>query len=147
MDKSAIKKAILELSEEQLEHARHHYEDYLASARLDRTEPIENDEQAQAEFASELAQAFDQPVHAFEAKIARLRNIDFGPRDEVEEGAVVKVGGRYFVVAVSTTKFQCDGHELMGISPQAPIYAALEGRRAGETSEFRGRTLEIEEVF
>ena len=48
--------------------------------------------------------------------------MDFAPKSKVEEGAAVKLGGRFFVIAVSTA-FVCDGNEIMGISTQAPIYA------------------------
>jgi hypothetical protein len=40
----------------------------------------------------------------------------------------------------------CDGNEIMGISTQAPIYAELEGKRAGDAISFNGRELVIEEV-
>ena len=53
---------------------------------------------------------------------------------------------RYFVIAVSTSKFVCHGQELMGISTMAPIYQAIEGARAGETVQFNGRDLLVEEV-
>jgi hypothetical protein len=66
--------------------------------------------------------------------------------DLSEEGAVVKLGGRFFVIAVSTGKFMCDGNEIMGISTQGPIYAGLEGKRPGDAISFNGRELVIEEV-
>ena len=138
---------MLGLEEAALEHAREKYLDFVASARLDRSEPIENDEQAQAEIASDLSEAFDQPVHAHADKIAKLNTIDFGPKSEVEEGAIVKVSGRYFVIAVSTAKFSCEGNELMGISAQAPIYEAMEGKRAGDTCTFNGREMKVEDVL
>ena len=53
-------------------------------------------------------------------KIEKLAAMDFGPKSKVEEGSVVKLGGRLFVIAVSTGKFVCDGNEIMGISTQAP---------------------------
>src|SRR5882724_4280477 len=65
-------------------------------------------------------------------RIEKLSAMDFGPKSKVEEGALVKLGGRFFVIAVSTGKFACDGNEIMGISTQAPIYAELEGKRAGD---------------
>jgi hypothetical protein len=34
----------------------------------------------------------------------------------------------------------------MGISTMAPIFGAIEGARAGETVEFNGRKLVIEDV-
>ena len=105
-----------------------------------------NDEQAQAELASDLSEAFDDTVHSNANKIEKLAAIDFGPKSKVEEGAVVKLDGRLFVVAVSTSKFVCDGKEMMGISTQSPIYAELEGKRAGDAISFNGRELVIEEV-
>lgn len=86
-------------------------------------------------------------LNAPEASAASRANLDtFGPKSNVEEGAVVKLGGRFFVIAVSTGKFMCGGNEIMGISTQAPIYAELEGKRAGEAISFNGRELVIEEV-
>jgi hypothetical protein len=34
---------------------------------------------------------------------------------------VVKLVGRFFVIAVPTGKFVCDGNEIMGISTQADL--------------------------
>ena len=41
-----------------LESAIEKYLEYVGSARIDRSEPIEDDEQAQAELASDLSEAF-----------------------------------------------------------------------------------------
>ncbi|HVU31616.1 MAG TPA: hypothetical protein VHE36_14560 [Sphingomicrobium sp.] len=147
MDKERVKQVMLELERQQFEASREAYLDYVTSARVDRTEPIEDDELAQAAFARDLSEAFDAPVHAHADKIARLERIDFGPRSDVGEGAIVKVLGRQFVVAVATDRFSCNGNELMGISTAAPLYAAIEGKRAGDTCEFNGRRIEIEAVI
>jgi hypothetical protein len=138
---------MLELEQQQFEASKEAYLDYVSSARLDRTEPIETDELAQAAFARDLSEAFDEPVHAHAEKIAKLQRIDFGPKSIVEEGAIIRVAGRQFVVAVATDRFSCDGIELMGISTAAPLYSAIEGRRAGETFNFNGRDLKIGAVI
>jgi hypothetical protein len=147
MDKERVKRTMLELEHQQFEASKDAYLDYVSSARLDRTEPIEIDELAQAAFARDLSEAFDEPVHAHADKIAKLERIDFGPKSEVEEGAIVKVGGRHFVVAVATDRFKCDANELMGISTSAPFYAAIEGKRAGDACSFNGREIRVEAVI
>ncbi|WP_296173089.1 hypothetical protein [uncultured Brevundimonas sp.] len=146
INKSQIRETMLSLEAAVLESARENYLDYVATARLDRSEPIENDEQAQAEVASDLAEALDDTLNDQADKLDRLKVIDFGPKSIVTEGAVVKLSGRLFVVAVSTSRFTCHGHEFMGISTQAPIFEAIEGAKAGETVEFNGRTLVVEQV-
>ena len=145
-DKGHVRETMLSLETAALHSARENYLDYVATARLDRTETIENDEQAQAEVASDLAEALDDTLDDYADKLDRLRLIDFGPKSAVAEGALVKLSGRYFVIAVSTSKFVCHGQELMGISTMAPIYQAIEGARAGETVQFNGRDLLVEEV-
>lgn len=147
MNKNAVKRTMLTLSREEMESARQHYNDYFAEARVDRSEATDDNRLAHARFAGELAEAFEHPLHTYEAKLEQLEAIDFSPKTEVGPGAIVKVAGRYLVVAVSTRSFQCEGRTLMGISPQAPIYAAMDGKRIGESCPFRGRELTVEEIF
>ena len=146
MDKNIIKQTMLSLEGAVLESDREKYFDYVAGARLDRSKPIERDEQAHAEIAGELSEALDDTVHDRTDKLDKLRAIDFGPKSTVTEGALVRLSGRYFIIAVSTSKFTCDGREVMGISTMAPIFKAIKGARTGETVEFAGRKLVIEDV-
>ena len=146
MDKNIIKETMLSLEGAVLQSTREKYFDYVAHARLDRSEPIEDDEQAQAEIASDLSEALDDTLHDHTDKLDKLREVDFGPKSTVTEGALVRLSGRYFVIAVSTSKFTCDGREVMGISTMAPIFETIKGARAGETVEFKGRKLVIEDV-
>ena len=147
MDKNIIKETMLSLEGAAFQSAREKYFDYVADARLDRSETIENDKQAQAEIASDLSEALDDTLHDHADKLDKLREVDFGPKSAVTEGALVRLSGRYFLIAVySTSKFTCDGREVMGISTMAPIFGAMGGARAGETVEFNGRKLVIEDV-
>lgn len=147
MDKQRVKQTMLDLERQRFDASREDYLGFVSSARLDRTEPIENDEQAQAEFASDLSEAFDQPVHDHADKISKLLEIDFGPKGRVEEGAIVKLMDRYFVIAVATDRFTCDGTELMGVSLHAPLFQAIEGKAAGEACKFNGRDLVLDLVM
>lgn len=146
MDKNIIRETMLSLETEAFQSAREEYFDYVADAKLDRSEPIENDEQAQAEVASDFSEALDDTIRDHTDKLDKLRAIDFGPKSTVTEGALVRLSGRYFIIAVSTGKFTCDGRDVMGISTMAPIFESIEGAKAGDTVEFNGRNLVIEEV-
>lgn len=143
MDKERVKQTMLELEREKFDASRDAYLGFVASARLDRSEPIENDEQAQAELAADLSEAFDQPVHAHANKIAKLQKIDFGAKVKVEEGAIVTMMDRTFVIAVATDRFMCEGTEMMGVSVEAPLFQAIEGKSAGDSCTFNGRPFVI----
>lgn len=147
IDKNHLRDTMLALTKEELTQAHKTYERFLSAARLDRTETIESDEQSQAEAAADLAEAFDDREHEAEAKIAALNALDFGPKDKVEPGAVVRFGERFLVIGVSTAEFECQGQKFIGISTAAPIYEALEGKAQGDDCAFRGRNMHLHEVY
>ena len=68
-----MKQTMLPLEARDLESAIEKYLEYVGSARLDRSEPIENDEQAPAELASALSEAFDDTFHSYSDKIRSSR--------------------------------------------------------------------------
>ena len=60
---------------------------------------------------------------------------------------MVGFGGRYVIVAVSTAQFDHDGVTYMGISPQSPIFQAMNGLAAGDSFTIHGKDVTIDEVF
>lgn len=147
MDKQALKDAMLALEAAELQEAREHYEAYLKESRLAANEPHERDEMATARIAADLAHGFDAPIHDHEAKIAALRDMDFAPRDTVGPGAVVSWGGRSFVVAVATKRFEVAGETYMGISMDSPVYRKIDGLQAGDTFEMNGVEIAVDQVL
>jgi hypothetical protein len=145
-DKAFFRNTILSLEAEKLNFSQEAYIDYLKGTARDTGEPTDHDGASHRVSDAELAEGFECPLHTHAEALAKLQRIDFGPKSEVEEGALVRFGGQWFVVAVSTSEFACDGVNYIGISTQAPIYCAIEGKRAGDTFEFRGRRIHIEDV-
>ena len=146
LDKAHVKETMLALTEAQMAQAEEKYQVFLAFARLDHSETIEADGQAQAKNAADLTEAFDDRAHDYAEKPKLLNKIDFGPKEEVSPSAVVRVGDRFLVVGVSTAEFDCQGQPFIGISTTAPVYFALEGKIAGDTCSFNGRELVVSEI-
>ncbi len=150
-DRAALKKSIsdrlMSLEAEELSTAIAHYEAFLADSRLDDREMHDKDDIAGSTENLELAAAFDHPVQAHHAKIDVIENTDFGLTDVVGPGAVVVLGDRRFIVAVSTSRFEAEGETYMGVSQQSPIYKAMAGLEAGDTFTLNGREMEIEDVL
>lgn len=146
-NKTHLRQTMLDLAEGRLRFAEQTYAQYLVGAAGRGDEPSESDAASRAVNNAALAQAFECPIHDHQGALEVLRQIDFGPRDSVETGAVVRIDGRWFVIAVASDAFQCDGNTYMGISTQAPIYAAIADARAGDVVSFRQRELHIEEVL
>ncbi|MDF1717274.1 MAG: hypothetical protein P1U75_11485 [Antarcticimicrobium sp.] len=149
-DRAALKKAVydrlLSLESEELASAVAHYEAHMKESVLDDREGHDNDELAGSTEEVGLAAAFHHPVMTHHAKVDVIENLDFTPTDTVRPGAIVTLDGRHLIVAVSTARFEVGGVTYMGISPESPIYKAMDGLQAGDSFAFQGREIEIEDV-
>lgn len=145
-DKSLLKNALLMLERDALTNSAHAYTAYLAESHRDPMEPEDRDKTSRLFENSELASAFDAPVHDYEDAVDHVNRIDFSPKSRVEEGALVCIKGHWFVIAVATARFKLGKMKLMGISAKAPIYEAMQGKTAGDRFTFRGEEIEIEAV-
>lgn len=146
MNKENVKAKLLDLATAELEDARAAYDEHLQASKPVEDEAVTEDEQAQTWSEAEIAEALEGPMRIAEGKISTLEALDFGPKTMVEPGAIITLDGRQFVIGVSMDHFTCEGSELTGLSPQAPIYQAIEGLKASETAEFDGRDLTVEKV-
>jgi hypothetical protein len=146
INKALLKTTMLNLATERLAYSERAYADYLHRSARDQGEVGDHGDGSQQFGDAEIAQAFECPLHTHTEALDILRAIDFGPKQEVVEGAAVCFNGRWFVVAIATTEFVCDGITYMGISRQAPIFEAMQGKAAGDVFEFNGREIRIEAV-
>lgn len=146
MDKSRIRDRLLSLEAHELQDTREAYSEYVAGAHIDVGGSIDVQDHSQAVQSRNLSEAFDCPLHDLLDKIDLLKRIDFGPKTKVEAGAVLKFDDRYYVIGVATGRFSCEGIPFMGISTEAPIYAEIEDREAGDRFTFKGREHLIQEV-
>lgn len=145
--KAALKARMLELEEAELAVAIEHYDAHLRDAKLDDREQHDIDDIADAAIEVGLAEAFDHPVHTHQAKLSALQEMDFSLRDSVGLGSVVVFGGKHFVASVATARFDCGGVTYMGISPQSPVFKALDGLEAGDTFTLNGRDMTLDDVY
>ncbi|AOB31498.1 hypothetical protein AKI39_13575 [Bordetella sp. H567] len=145
-DKSALKRTMLGLEAEKLAYAKQSYVDYLHDSSPDYSEARDHGEFSLRFSEAEVAQAFECPLHSYEDAIAAIRAIDFGPKTEVEPGAVIQLNDRWFVVGAATAPFVCQGTTYLGISTQAPIYQCLEGKRAGDACQWNGKNFQLTAV-
>ena len=80
LNKEIVKQSMRSLEACDFQSAREKYLEYVGSDRLDRSEPIEDDEQAQA--ASDLSDALDDATRT--PTRFRISAMDFAPKSKVE---------------------------------------------------------------
>ncbi|WP_329000634.1 hypothetical protein OHA18_40140 [Kribbella sp. NBC_00709] len=136
MDKSRVKDALLRQVEAELQAARGDVSREDSAAKLDQDSSFSVDDQSQASQAGDLGGLFEDREQRQAGILSGIEKLDFGPRSEVGPGAIIGFDGDRYVVGVVAAAFECDGATYEGISTDAPIYAAVEGLRAGDTFTF-----------
>ena len=78
-----------------------------------------------------------------------LANLDLSHRSEtVRPGSVVETKNNYYFVSVPLGEIDMDsGRQVYAISTDAPIYKALEGKKAGDKFTFNDSEVEIVKVL
>lgn len=61
-------------------------------------------------------------------------------------GALVDVGEQLVFISVGLGKIEHEGRPCFVISAAVPYYKAMEGKKAGDTFEFRGKEIRILEI-
>lgn len=138
---------MLGLEQVRLQYAKTSYEDYLETARIDRSRTVDDQDRSQAEQSGVLAAAFDCPIHTHEETIKKLGALEFGENDQVEPGAVVKFNNRNFVISVATDAFTCQGEEFIGISEEAPIFQAMADLSVNDSFSFNEQEFQLDAVY
>lgn len=145
--KQAVRDKLLSLESAELASAISHLEEYMKDSVLDERAVRDKDDLVASNENVDLAAAFSHPVQTHHAKVDVIENLDFALTDTVQPGALVSFDDRNFIVAVSTGRFEVDGKTYMGISPQSPIYKAMDGLKAGDSFSFQGKEIEIQDVL
>lgn len=81
-------------------------------------------------------------------EIKILQSIDPGKSiTTVSFGSVVLTKEQNMFVCVGLGKIEYDGKSYYAISPSVPIFTVMRDLKKGDTFEFRGKKIKIDEVF
>lgn len=147
MNKEALKERLLKIEYKLIEKAELNYQAFLTDNKADFS-GVENVDDHSHQIANEeMTELLDRQVSEHKEHLNQIKHITFAPTNTIDLGAVAKVNGKYFVIAVAEPKFEFEGKEFMGISVSAPIYNELRGKKAGEEFIFNKQNFKIEEVY
>lgn len=146
----AAKRAVLTALREQLQRQLAATEAMLEAQRsatgIDDDSPTTVDDLAQADVAGDLIAAFEGTRDRQRADLEVIDGFVDTSAEVVGAGSIIAFGGNWFVVGVPANSFEVDGCTYEGLSTDAPIYAALRGKRAGDSFEFHGRAQRVDVV-
>ena len=95
----------------------------------------------------ELLDRFGDQLERLESQLLGLQRLDpHAQMERVDIGAVVGTDHRNFIIGPSIEEFQVDGRTFQGLTPEAPLFAALRGKRKGDQAVFNGVAYNVLDV-
>ncbi len=147
MDKLTLKATLIKQHEETLQQLRNDYAAYQGDGNLNLEDVRDADDNSHREQAEEFLQALERQIHQRENEIKMLRDLDFGSKTSVTEGAVALVNGLYYIIGIPACQFDLDGKHFIAMSPDAPFYQGLMNRKQNDSFVFNGKRFMIESIF
>ena len=103
--------------------------------------------ETQREMIRQSRDMLDVQLSRIQLMLGQLNKTPSQVMEMVQEGALMRLSTGYFWVSVSLGKLEHEGIDYQLISKDAPLFLAVSGLKAGESTLFRGRNLKVEVVI
>ena len=147
MNKKELKKFLIENENRTIGNTEERLLEFVKGTMLNRNDVIDQDDQSHHRQEERLRKKLDEQVHDHHHHLEEIEALSFSPSDVVEPGAVIKVNGRYMVIATADGSFEFDGKDFISISTKAPIYQCMMGKKKGDMCSFNNNDFTIEEIY
>lgn len=127
----------------------------IAKQEMDSAQQQSNDYGANVDrydsYRTKMLRSRDMYARQYSNALAGIRALQellkHPPFDTVEHGACVATDRQHFLLSIGAGKFPVGNEVWFAISAQTPIYAALKGKRVGDTLVFNGQPQTVKEVY
>lgn len=152
MEKAALKKQIFEAALKAqsgiVQDFKTRIDELKASDKDSADVQHDSGEQSMHSEIDERISMLTEQYQMVKDELEKLERIDASLiHDTVHLGSVVVTNVERFFVSVSIERFKVGEVSYFGVSTLAPIYKAMEGRKAGDAFDLNGNHFEIKEVF
>lgn len=147
MDKVILKTTLIKAHQETLQRLRDEYASYQSGGNLNLEDVRDADDNSHREQTEEYLQAMERQIHQRENEIKVLRDLDFGHKTSVTEGAVALVNGQYYIIGIPACQFDLEGKHFVAMSPDAPFYQELMDKKQNDSIVFNDKTFTIESIL
>lgn len=143
MKRDEILAKIIEEQNRVIANLKESVERYKTASDLDEDDTSDPDDLARQTEAKDMQLRFEKMLAKEVNDLAFVQGEKDKTYTEIEQGALVETDKNYFFLAVSLPKFEVNGKEVFCISPDAPIFAKLKGKKVGDRVEVGPNVFEI----
>ena len=147
MNKEEIKAKLFELQTNLVNELQEKVKTSHSMVDIDETDTIDPEDFSHQYESGEMEQLMKVQLNKEKGNLEKLNTIDFGPKDTVACGALVKTNQFNFFIGLPTIPFDVKGDHIVGISNESPIYAIMANKKEGDAFSFRGNDYKIEKIY
>jgi hypothetical protein len=146
MDKAKTKREIEKIQQGVIDDLIISRERMKTAADIDENETTDPEDLSRQNELGTMATRLKFMLQKANDDLEFLQKIPLQTGDSVTEGSLVITDGYVFYVGIAVHPFDIEGRHVVSISTDAPIYAVMRDKMAGESFDLAGKTYQIIEV-
>jgi len=146
IDKKQLKAEMLAMYETIIHDLSEELKAKKSLADLDEDNTLDPEDFSNQTESREMTLLLEKQIEKSRFDLDRVQHIDFSEKSEAGIGALVTTDMFNFVLGVATTPFLFGNIQIVGVSPEAPIFRYLVGKKQGESFTYSGNEYNIHTI-
>lgn len=147
MNRQDILEKIIEEQNKVIESLEQSVERYKTASDLDEESTHDPEDFSHQTEAKDMQLRYEKMLREAQQSMDFLNNEKGENHEEVEEGALIETDDNYLFIGVSVPRFQTTHKEVISLSPEAPIFNNLKGKKVGEVLQLGAQELVIKSIM
>ena len=147
MKRAEILQRIIEEQNKVIQNLQESVDRYKSASDLDEDDTADPDDYARQTQAKDMQLRYEKMLVKEKNDLNFVLSEKETSHTEIETGSVVETENHYFFIGVALPAFKMESKEVFCISPEAPIFGKLRGKKTGDTIEMGSNTFKITSIF
>lgn len=147
MKREEILDRIIEEQQRVINNLKQSVERYKTASDLDEDDTSDPDDLARQTEAKDMQLRYEKLLQNEKNDMEYVLSEKEKNHTEIEMGSVVETEKHYFFLGVALPVIQLNRKEIYSISPEAPIFGKLKGKKSGDNVEVGNNVFEIKNVL
>jgi hypothetical protein len=147
MDKKELKAHLIEVQDHIIADLKEEMGSYQQGADLDEEDTLDPEDYSHQSESGRIALNLKVQLRKAEAELEFLKQLDDSPKDEIGPGALVQLDDRFLYISIATLPIVHEGHQVISISTEAPIYPLIKLKQKGDRIKLGKDNHEIIKIY
>jgi hypothetical protein len=147
MNKDTVKEKLFVLQETIIAELQEQVDTVHTMVDIDEEQTHDPEDYSHQFESNELEQMVKVQLNRAKGGLVQLNGIDFEAKNTVTSGALVFTNKMKFFIGFATVPFDIEGHHIVGISFNSPIYPMMADKKTGDSFSFSGINYTIESIY